>query len=94
MCDYMITLACVLMELIEYVKCVTQLFSNEDIDQYRDLLVRLSHLKDRLNELRYEAHSVELADVVPLMAPIGIVEHGVSNPDHSRSEPVVFSETI
>jgi hypothetical protein len=66
MCDYMISLACVLMELTEYVKRLVLLFSKEEVSGYEDIVIRLSHLKDRLNTLKYGSRIV--IDVTPALA--------------------------
>ncbi len=88
MCDYMISLACVLMELTEYIKRVVSLFSKEDVSHYEDILIRLSHLKDRLNTLKYESRIV--LDVTPALAthvsPVIEETEIVPNPDYTRSE--------
>ena len=66
MCEYMITLACVLMELVEYIKTITRIFASEEIEGYSDLIERLSVLQDHLNQVRFEADS-SIVDVVPYM---------------------------
>ena len=87
MCDYMISLTCVLMELTEYLKQLVLLFAKEDIAHYEDIVIRLSHLKDQLNTLKYGSRI--MIDVTPALAPHAVhLPEGevVSNPDFSRSE--------
>jgi hypothetical protein len=67
MCEYMITLACVLMEIVEYIKTVTQMFEFEDLGAYCDLIEKLSILKDHINQVRFEADNSIVVDVVPFM---------------------------
>ena len=60
MTDYMVTVACVIMELIDYTHSVVELFSKVDtVAEYRDQIDRLSVLKSRLNDLRFETHTAE-----------------------------------
>lgn len=65
MCDFIITLTCVLMELVEYLRAVVQLFSKEDLFEYGVLTRRIVHLKTRLNQIRFETHS--MVDLLPVM---------------------------
>lgn len=84
MCDYMISLACVLMELIEYVKRIVSFFSSEDISRYQDYQTRLSHLKERLNTLKYESRLI--LDITPALSHAASIGEFITNPDHRRSE--------
>jgi hypothetical protein len=65
MCEFMMTMSCVLMELVEYFQCIVALFSKEDADEYQRLTLKLTRLKEKLNGLRYETHC--LVDVLPIM---------------------------
>lgn len=85
MCDYLLSLACVLMELTEYLKCVVMLFEKEDLQHYQDILPRFTLLKDQLNTFKYSSRV--LMDITPVLThPVSIEENMVSNPDHRRSE--------
>lgn len=69
MCDYLVTLSCVLMELVEYLKVITLVFAKEDLTEYADLVERLTVLKNRINGIRYQTHASDLiVDVVPLLS--------------------------
>jgi len=60
MTDYMVTVACVIMELVDYTRSIVELFSKvEPIMEYMDQIDRLAVLRNRLNELRFETHSFE-----------------------------------
>lgn len=65
MCDFMITVSCVLMELVEYFRAVVGLFAHENASEYGRLSQRLVKLKESLNALRFETHS--LLDILPIM---------------------------
>ena len=70
MTDYMVTVACVIMELVDYTRSVVELFAKvEPIVEYTDQMDRLTVLKNRLNDLRFEAHSIEIASIIPVVRP-------------------------
>lgn len=88
MCDYLLSLACVLMELTEYLKVVVLLFEKEDLQHYQDIVQRFLLLKDQLNTFKYGSRL--LIDITPVSThPIPLEESMISNPDHRRSEPRV-----
>ena len=86
-CDYMISLTCLLMELVEYLKFVVHLFATEDVRRYRDFEERLDHLKARLNTLKYESRLS--VDVVGTLAVVPTRDVLTANPDHAISERVL-----
>lgn len=85
-CDYMISLVCVLMELVEYIKVVVMLFAKEDALKYTDFAHRLEALKNRLNTLKFESR-VSL-DIVGTMTQIPSRDVLSADPDHRTSERV------
>ena len=68
MTDYMVTVACVIMELVDYTRSVVELFAKvEPVVEYTDQMDRLAVLKNRINDIRFEAHSIEIASIVPVV---------------------------
>ena len=81
MTDYMVTVACVIMELVDYTRSVVELFAKvEPVVEYTDQMDRLMVLKNRLNDLRFETHSFEIASVVPVVRPriLGLEESEIT----------------
>jgi hypothetical protein len=65
MTDYMVTVACVIMELVDYTRSIVELFSKvEPVIEYMDQIDRLAVLRNRINELRFETHTFETTILV------------------------------
>jgi hypothetical protein len=86
MCDYLLSLACVLIELTEYLKRLAQMFAKEDLDQYEDIVIKFMHWKERLNLLKFSSRII--LDITPAYSHVApTVGEVVPNPDYRRSEP-------
>jgi hypothetical protein len=90
MCDYMLSLACVLMEMVEYLKRVISLFADEDVSRYGEFQTRLTQLKESLNTLKHESRII--LDVTPALTHPPVIGEIFPNPDFSRSERRLVTE--
>jgi hypothetical protein len=63
MTEYIETVACVVIELVEYTTKVVSIFITADDADYADLVDRLIILRDRINTVRFEAGEMDVVGI-------------------------------